>query len=455
MTWLLVLFSLFPLLGLSGQSSNQGVLLGNGDFETGNLTGFTASGINGGGATVVREGTCFSFFNTRGLIFNGDFVARVRSSGPAPINSIGILTSDPFVASNFITFRALSENSDLQPVPDPVTLEVRLLDLADNILLSQVIKTNIVTLDDPGSCSGEPRNGAFSTHFIDTSPFGGLTVKLQFRQHTNVPGAGFFTLVDDIRSGCGVSALNGTYVSLEDGGAFAERGPRVPSGGASTPVVVLNTLNLDGNGVITGGVGSTNVGSNVRRNFSIVSGNYDVSTECAGSLTYTLDFGATVTQDFVIADDGEEYRFVSTNPRRVQSGSAKKQVTSSCDESVLSGTFGLLFRGDFHPNPRNAFRPAQPSSAGFFPVAFALNLDFDGGGTITGGVGSANVGTQVTRGALVSGNYNVGSNCTGDMTLTLDSGISLTLDFTIVDEDEFRFIGTSNFSVVIGDGKRQ
>ena len=39
----------------------------NEDFETGDLTGWTASGINQGFAFVVEEGSCFSANNTLGI----------------------------------------------------------------------------------------------------------------------------------------------------------------------------------------------------------------------------------------------------------------------------------------------------------------------------------------------------------------------------------------------------
>ena len=169
----------------------------NGTFEAGDLRGWTASGINDGFATINQEGTCFSFNNTTGLTLNGNFAANVRSSGPAPTSSIGILTSDPFVARSGIRFRALSENTDDTLATDPVTLEVAVLDSAGSVLLSQVVKTNIVTLN-PLCPEGELRDGTFSKHFIDTSSFAGQEIRLEFRQHTNVAGHGFFTLIDDV-----------------------------------------------------------------------------------------------------------------------------------------------------------------------------------------------------------------------------------------------------------------
>lgn len=165
----------------------------NGNFETGDLAGWLSGGINGGFTTVVEEGTLFSAYNTLGLTLNGDFALNIRSSGPAPINSIGILTSDFFIAGSWISFSALSENSDDVPIADSVSFSVNILDTVGNILLSQAVTPNLVTLG-----WSESRDGIFSTHKIDTSVFAGQTVQLEFQQHTNVQGSGFFTLIDDI-----------------------------------------------------------------------------------------------------------------------------------------------------------------------------------------------------------------------------------------------------------------
>jgi hypothetical protein len=115
----------------------------NGTFETGDFSGWKPGSINGGFASITQENTCFSFNNTLGLTINGGFAANVRSGGPGGTNSIGILTSDPFIAGLRIRFRALSENDDDLPAPDPVTLEVRVLDTMGKVLLSQVVVTTV------------------------------------------------------------------------------------------------------------------------------------------------------------------------------------------------------------------------------------------------------------------------------------------------------------------------
>jgi hypothetical protein len=181
----------------------QAPALRNGNFEAGTLEGWTASGINEGIARIAREGSCFSYNNTEGLTLSGSFAAEVRSSGLAPTDSVGLLTSDPFIAGSSISFSALSETEDGEVASgsdDPVSFEVRLLDTSENVLLAQILKTNMVALNRnlAGPCTGEQRDAAFSKYSIDTSSYRGQIVKLQFRQHTNVPKRGFFTLVDDV-----------------------------------------------------------------------------------------------------------------------------------------------------------------------------------------------------------------------------------------------------------------
>jgi hypothetical protein len=164
--------------------------LPNGDFELGNLTGWTASGINDGGAVVVGEGDQYSFFNSTGVTLNGDYAANVRSSGPAPPTSMGILTSDPFIATDALRFSALTETD--MGNSNPVLFEVRILDTNSQILLSQIVHANLL------EAGPDPADAPFSTHILNTSAFRGQTVVVQFRQNTLTPGSGFFTLVDDV-----------------------------------------------------------------------------------------------------------------------------------------------------------------------------------------------------------------------------------------------------------------
>lgn len=216
-------------------------------------------------------------------------------------------------------------------------------------------------------------------------------------------------------------------------------------------------------GVITGGAGSANFGSNVERNFQVLSnGDYSVDSHCTGELTFMTDFGATMHLDFVIVDSGNELLFVFTNPTQVQFGTAKK-IGENCDvneparKALLNGTYGLLYRGNSTFTAQSGFSPARPSMAGLFPFVFAHTLDFDGVGGITGGVGSANYGGGLVFRdlSIVSGHYTVNPDCTGNLAFTYHFGYTPPLDFVIVDADEFRLLFPVPFWIAAGDAKKQ
>ncbi|MSQ09547.1 MAG: hypothetical protein EXR52_00860 [Dehalococcoidia bacterium] len=175
--------------------------LNNGDFELG-ITGWNLAGIVDGIARVEIEGSCFGANNTKGITFNGNRALNVRSSPDAPVGSTGTATSNPFTLGSALGFRALIENDDAVPSPDPVSFEMRVLDAGGGLLATHAVKPNILTTS-PGTSTdgclvGDLRNGPWSTHAIDTSAFAGQLGRVEFRQHTNVPGKGFFALVDDV-----------------------------------------------------------------------------------------------------------------------------------------------------------------------------------------------------------------------------------------------------------------
>ena len=172
------------------------------DFESGGAAGWDLGGEKDGYAEVVREGECFSANNSLGIKLSGDYALNVRSAVVARTDSVGIAQSPAFTLGRALAFRGLSEADDAAPMEDPVTLEVRILDAAGKLLYAQVVKTNVVTLS-PGTSRqgcliGELRNGDFSLHAVDTAAFEGQTGRVEFRQHTNRRGKGFFTLIDDV-----------------------------------------------------------------------------------------------------------------------------------------------------------------------------------------------------------------------------------------------------------------
>ncbi len=220
-------FALFAVLAASAPATAQ---LVNADFETGTLFGWTTSSINGGIVLISTEGTCWSYFDTRGITLAGNHAANVRSSGPAPVSSVGILTSAPFIASGGVSFRALSERQYASQT-NPVHFEVRLLILGVPVV-TQVVTTNLITMTVACGPTLGP-DAPFSTHYIDTSAFAGQSMQIEFRQHTNTPGAGFFTLVDDV-------AVFGITVPLD-----------------IKPGSFPNSINLKSNGTVPAAILST------------------------------------------------------------------------------------------------------------------------------------------------------------------------------------------------------
>ena len=86
-----LVFSFVQVLAVVGASPASATNnIANGDFETSSLplgslpSGWTSSGDNGGFASAVAEGSCFSAYDTHNLVLPGAYSARVRPSGPAP-----------------------------------------------------------------------------------------------------------------------------------------------------------------------------------------------------------------------------------------------------------------------------------------------------------------------------------------------------------------------------------
>ncbi len=172
--WLRVYLSLL-LLVLAPQASAQVV---NGNFESG-FSGWSSSAINGGTAGVVTEGTSFSSgTTTNGIIFpDGTRAMNVRSSGPAPTNSVGIATSTTWtVTHQTLRWRQRSETSRV------------------NINMS--VRSPSGTVYD--SWTEGPSVGSFATRTRSVAARCGQQVQLRIAQNTTQAGSGWYSLFDII-----------------------------------------------------------------------------------------------------------------------------------------------------------------------------------------------------------------------------------------------------------------
>jgi hypothetical protein len=193
---------LLPLLLMlwSGLSFAQATQLFDGDFESGTFQGWIPGGDNGGFALVAAKGSCYSGNDTTAISFNGNptsnYAALLRSNAAGDVDSIARVRSQSFVAGNGIIFSALSETLDPDPGHNPVSLAVNIINSSGSVISEQPYRTAIVQL-----AQGSPsikRDGAFSTHFVDTHHLAGQEISIEFTQHTNHNSRGYFSLIDNV-----------------------------------------------------------------------------------------------------------------------------------------------------------------------------------------------------------------------------------------------------------------
>jgi hypothetical protein len=154
--------------------------LADGSFASGGLEpGWHAAGTEGGFAAVVQQGEAWSGA-TAGVSFpSPPFAALIRSSGQAPVSSVGVLFSKPFiVAAKRLVWKQQSEAL-------AVKIVVEVEDAAGGGVLA--------AMDVP------PSVGAFQSQQLDVSAACGRPVRVLVRQHTTSPGAGYYTVFDDVR----------------------------------------------------------------------------------------------------------------------------------------------------------------------------------------------------------------------------------------------------------------
>jgi hypothetical protein len=115
--------------------------------------------------------------------------------------------------------------------------------------------------------------------------------------------------------GCSNVTLRGTYIQNYTGFNV--------SGSSITPVAAVLALTFQGNGVVTAAGAAAQNGDIA--NPATQTGTYTVNPDCTGSYTVTgVVSGHTFHFFFVIGDDGNELRAISTDPGKVYSGGGRK-----------------------------------------------------------------------------------------------------------------------------------
>jgi len=122
--------------------------------------------------------------------------------------------------------------------------------------------------------------------------------------------------------GCSSTTLKGTFVDSASG--FSTSPPAIagPLGGVLTET-------FDGKGAMTG-AGVLSLNGNIVPVTS--KGTYSVNSDCTGTYTAeTSPLGMTAHYFFVILDNGNEFKWICTDPGVVLSGVARKQFPAVGD----------------------------------------------------------------------------------------------------------------------------
>jgi hypothetical protein len=162
---------------------------------------FVDHSIGGGMGVSIERGHRFSSIPGSDLIaFPGPAALLVRSDPAGNPGAEGVLTSRPFVPRGpRLVVRALSESPDVAATVRVLRATGAAADPAPGDVLVEQPLVN----DAPGSGPG----ARFQEQILDLRPWfdaevplASQRVQVQFRQHTTRAGAGFFTLIGDVRT---------------------------------------------------------------------------------------------------------------------------------------------------------------------------------------------------------------------------------------------------------------
>ena len=113
-------------------------------------------------------------------------------------------------------------------------------------------------------------------------------------------------LADD--GGCSTAMVRGDYGVYGQGTVFVGSPPQPGLG------VDVGLAAIDGKGNVTGSITFSFNGTIFRTKYT---GSYLVNSDCTITLTIYDDLGETLQQEGVVFGDGDEIRFIGTDPGRV------------------------------------------------------------------------------------------------------------------------------------------
>jgi hypothetical protein len=201
---------------------------------------------------------------------------------------------------------------------------------------------------------------------------------------------------------CTQNNLNGAY-------GYFFTGSAVDIG----PVAAVGLVTFDGEGNVSHKDALNTNGKTIRRSGN---GNYQVNSNCTGSVAVTGDFGQ-FSFDFMIipGSSGKEFSLILTNPGAIQTGEALHVGNEECTLATLQGTYRQS--GSTPPGPRSA------------SVGFRIA---DGAGTYHGEDTQSINGVIGHRTVMVA--YTVNADCTGS-----SGGTTGNFEIVIVDKGNQAF----------------
>lgn len=208
---------------------------------------------------------------------------------------------------------------------------------------------------------------------------------------------------------CSTGTVNGTYFYLLTGA--------VSSNGEAVPYAEIGKIVTDGAGNVSG---QTYTSASGQQTSAGLSGTYSVQSNCAGSMTYTIN-SETVTLAFQVVANGQAIVVAVSSSNAVVVGTAYAVTAgtspANCSNASLSGAYGYTLYGNV---PGHFY-----SDAGQFVV------DGNGNGTVAS---VANLGGTVSQ-STGSGSYSVSSDCSGTATVSNSVG-TLHYRFAVVQDGQ-------------------